>query len=183
MTRFTDGDNEITINPHKQEIQAVFMSGENLTLRIPSNYRVYSVKFDGAALVKVEDVDNILQWKNATTMNLLDNNDLAFDLMQRIEEMREIQYLEQLELSIPRTLYSNFEIQLFLYKLPTLKKVTLKATHLTDDEYVEFFDKQICLGGWSRISTYHKIIYEKLPEFKPTFKDIIEVLKAALFGA
>lgn len=158
------------------------MSGGNFTFGIPSNYRVYSLKFDRAARIIVEDVDNILQWKNATTLNLLDNNDLAFDLMQRIDEMRKLQYLEQLELSIPRTLYNDFNIQLFMFELPGLKKITLKATHLTDDEYVHFFGKQICLGGWSRMSTYHMIIYEKLPEFKLTFKDAYEVFKAVIFG-
>lgn len=162
VMRFTDGDNEITIYPHKQEVNAVFFSGENLTFGIPPNYHVYSLKFDNTAQIIAEDIDNILQWQDANSLYVSDNCDLAYELSQRIDEMQEMRYLEQLGLSIQRKSYSNFNIELILLNLPALEYVTLNATQLTDSEFDEFVEKQLLVVGWQQSIHAKYVYYEKM---------------------
>lgn len=174
ITRFTDGDNKITIYPYKKEVNAAFFSGENLTFGIPTNYRVYSLKFDNTARIIAEDIDNILKWQDATTLHISDNCDLAYDLSQRIDEMKEMRNLEQLGLSIQRKSYSYLNLELILLNLPALEYVTLNATQLTDAELVEFVERQLIIVGWQQSIHDKNVYYDKMPtEFSRPLSEYI----------
>lgn len=162
IMRFTDDRNEITIYPVTKRVEAHFYTGENRTFGIPSDYKSYTVNFDENTKIIPADVDYILQWHNATALFLLDNSNLAVDFMQRIDEMKELRNLEELELSVQRDSYGELFVDRFLFNLPALEYVTLTATQLTHEEFEQFVDKLPLTVGWIQSIHERKVSFEKV---------------------
>lgn len=160
--RFTDDRNEITIHPISKRVAAHFFTGGNRTFGIPSDYKTYTIHFDENTKLIPADVDYILQWRNATTLFLRDNSNLAIDLLHRIDEMKEMRDLEELELSVQSNSYVDLFVERFLFNLPALEYAKFTATQLTDKEFEEFMDGLPITVGWIRSIENKQVFYEKV---------------------
>lgn len=136
---FLDGHgNQITIYPAWKSALAIFNDGENLTLGLPQNYEAYHFLFGDGAYCTSDDLQYILQWQHAKSLAIHDNNDVAWRLLQRIDNTNEMVHLEQLFLSLNRETYKNIKFPVILERLPSLKLVQFFGDRLNRTEIQEF---------------------------------------------
>lgn len=155
MMRFNDFDgNRISIYPTLRFLYASLRFGPYLTRGMPNTYTDYYVRFGDNAIAITDDISYILQWTGARRLLLLDKHNLAFELSQRIEEMRIMSDLMELTLSIQRESYIMLHVATFMTKLPSLQKLNLSVEALKDEEIQEFMEIQKIPKCW-------KIVYDE----------------------
>lgn len=133
------GSNTITLFPQRRQAGATFSSEENATHGIPPNYAEYLLTFYKGSIVFTDDLDYILQWKEATRLEIYDevDNDVAFQFSQRVNDLSALVHLEKLVLNIHRDTYELLNLSAFLEKLSALIEARFYAKNLS---FVEVFD-------------------------------------------
>lgn len=133
------GSNTITLFPQRRRAGATFHSGANVTHGIPPNYSEYMLNFHTGSNVFTDNLDNILQWKEAKRLEIYDNmdNDVAFKLSQRVNDLSVFTKLRKLSLNIHRNTYQLLNLSAFLETLPVLKEAYFFA-QLSFVEVVEY---------------------------------------------
>lgn len=148
------GNNVVVLHPRRQSVGSTFYSGDSLTLGIPPNYTNYLLNFYVGSIISTADVDYILQWNKAVTLEVFDdiNSDIAFQLSNRIDYLSTLQSLETLSLNIHLDTYQEINLQLFLEKIPILKLATFFAKDILYSDLSEYTYSQLTLKGWECIS-------------------------------
>lgn len=155
MMRFNDFDgNRISIYPTLRLLYASLRFGQYLTRGMPNTYKDYYIRFRDNAIVTTDDISHILQWTGVRSLFLFDKSNLAFELSQRIEEMKEMSELVELTLSIQRESYIMLQVRTFMRQLPSLQKLNLSVEALKEEEIEEFMEIQ-------KISKRWKIVYDE----------------------
>lgn len=148
--RFIDvRGNKISILPKIKKAIGSFYSGGNNLLKMPTSYRQYDVRIDGSAMATQADINAILQWKSAEKILLIDQGDILFKLMLRVDELSNLHNLEELTLKIHQQSFESLYLHDFLYKLHGLKKIEFVAdSSMTEYELNEFVAQQN-VSNWS----------------------------------
>lgn len=134
--------NYITLEPKDLKVKAVFQDGFNLTIGLPNNFVYYSVAFSLNVFVTANDIDAILQWHNAKHLEIHDECDVAYDLLQRIDDMKMMRELEVLKLDMQRYSMDKMSLKPFVEKLPHLKRIDFKIRSAPQAEIAAFLKQQ-----------------------------------------
>lgn len=159
LLSFKDIDhNSIQLWPSIKSVQAHILHGFNPTAGLPESYEHYHITFGKDVYIGDADIDYILQWINAKTINIGGGNVIAYELSMRIDEMAALEYLENLELSVDSMTHGSLMVQPFLNILPALKMITFNVSELSDAEVETFLANQAGLKPSSHAD--HVIVYE-----------------------
>lgn len=134
--------NYITLEPTNQKVKAVFQDGYNLTVGLPNNFVYYSVAFSLSVFVTTNDIDAILQWHNAKELEIHDECDVAYDLLQRIDDMKMMQQLEVLKLDIQKYSMAKMSLRPFVESFPRLQRVDFKVRSASQADIEAFLSQQ-----------------------------------------
>lgn len=153
--------NAITISPKSRRVHAALALGENLTLGFPDNYREYHVTYYDNLYATEADIDYMLTWKNSIRIEMFDvNNTIPRMLLERINEMKDMQHLERLAFNINRNQF--LDVRPFLKELPTLQSISFYGASMSDEELEEFIYRQDItdLIEWDGYCIYgHREVY------------------------
>lgn len=84
-TTFRDSNGNIirtTLSP--STVQAVYSTGQALLERLPKTAGTYAVNVNCGAFVNSTNINAISTWKSATSIQIADNSNIAFSLLQNI---------------------------------------------------------------------------------------------------
>lgn len=102
---FGDAKNSIEIFPNivsnvfgARTVFARFKEGNNSLSGLPTNYEKYLILYEDTSEPTLENFDSILQWKDAKTLDICDqNNSVALGLLGLLERHDDLTKLTQLE--------------------------------------------------------------------------------------
>lgn len=119
--RFEDEyDNVVTVDTIGV-VKAKLKNGKNLTLGLPNDYEQYHISIFNTTLLSTHDYDYIIQWKNVVYLELLDNtNDIAYDLFERVAELKYWKKLLTFKVKLQVTSYQKLEVATFLKQIPSI---------------------------------------------------------------
>lgn len=127
LIRFNDVDyksNYIILQPKDQIVIAGFQRGANLTLGLPANFVDYAVDFKWTTMVTADDLNYILTWTNVKNLQIHDECNVAYNLLQRIDHMKAMVNLEQLSLDIHEYAMPQMTLKPFFENFPKLQQAT-----------------------------------------------------------
>lgn len=140
---FNDNNkNTVQLMPLFSGLEAHFTQGKGLITGLPITYERYYITFTDAVTVTEDDIDTILSWYKAKMIIARGGDDIAYELMLRIDDLSKLQALETLELSVQRLTHVKLQVTPFLEALPALKSIKFDVTALTVEEKNEFVDNQ-----------------------------------------
>lgn len=147
---FTDiRGNKISIIPKIKKAIGSFYTGGNNLLKMPTSYTKYEVRICGSATATPADINAILQWKSAEKILLIDQGEALFQLVLRVEELRNIHTLEVLTLGIHQHSYKSLYLHDFLYKMHGLKMIMFVADENMNEYEVNEFAVQQNVSNWT----------------------------------
>lgn len=137
---FLSGGNRISIYPGVQYASALiyFRDGENPLSGVPHNFYSYKLFYTHPAKPTTENIDNILQWKRATEITVHDDSDVSVSLLQRIDELKELEQLERLSLAIQASTYKRVNVTTLVSKMWTLDEVNFLSNAMSEAQIEEF---------------------------------------------
>lgn len=136
---FNDNNkNTVQLMPLFSGLEAHFFYGKSLTVGLPTTYERYYVTFTDAVTVTEDDIDTILSWYKAKMIIARGGDDIAYELMLRIDDLSKLRALETLELSVQRLTHVKLQVAPFLEALPELKTIKFDVSALTPEEKKEF---------------------------------------------
>lgn len=141
--------NVAAIFPPSKHLVAFYTAGSGLFHGLPSNYVNYFITADTKVDVTDGEIDYIVQWKDAVRLNIFDHRDVAYGLLQRIEQFKELKQLKSLVLKVQRSTYKELVVKQFLQQLESLVSASFKATTLKRKEFKEFVKSQEEVTDWS----------------------------------
>lgn len=179
--KFRDGKgSEITINPKEQSVHATYRSGRGWTYGLPMIFKEYIIDFIGQAVADGSDIYTILEWKNTSRLAIDDENDLTFNLFERLNEMKAKEQLKHLKLNVHHRTYTKLQVKKFLEELPVLESITLvtkrSVNGLNEEEFNEFVKNQEIPEKWEQKNFDDGVVYQLKPKKQPT-GGIIEAIK------
>lgn len=166
---FHDGQgNQIAIYPIWQSVVATFHAGANLTLGIPSNYQTYHLLFDGESSFTTTDLDYILEWKETRSISINSEDDIAVKLLQRIDELKQLEHLERFFVYIERHSFRNVKVVQFLDQLKSLQLAQFSCYSLSKEEIEEFVKSQQTPNEWV-VSINDKLVQFQKKKFRRAY--------------
>lgn len=160
-----EGNNTILIHPATQTkgvAEIDFRHGENPLSGVPTNYIHYTVEYMNSAKPTTENIDSILQWKNAYTLRCRDRGDVAVTLFKRIDELSDLTKLRTLELSMEGDKPEQINVATFLNNLTGLRKLCFTFKDKTEKQVKEFELKNKIPLNWRSLVQQKHICYNKL---------------------
>lgn len=161
---FTDEHtNTVSLYPRIQRLEATYFVGDGLYLGLPDSYVGYWIVSYGNVVVTDDELNYILQWKKTLQLDIRDRSNVAFELMQRAEQINEMKNLENFSASIQRKSYKELDVRGFLRKMETLKSASFICNLLPRNEFHEFVKKQEAFDDWKLTIpfTMKKVVYER----------------------
>lgn len=77
----------IQTNRHRMSLQAVYNSGRASLAMLPKDFDKYSVTLNSASSDINSDARAVLQWQSADSIQISDNSNLAFALLQHMDAL------------------------------------------------------------------------------------------------
>lgn len=144
------GSNVITLYPSRRIVSGWFHSGENLTLGMPSDFSEYRLGFHEGSVLYRDDLDYILQWRDATVLEIFDeiDNDVAYQLSWRVDDLARLFRLESITFTIHFDTYEKLQLAEFLKRLPALKEAIFYAKGISMADVEAFMATELSVGGW-----------------------------------
>lgn len=149
ILRFSDTvGNKVTLYPNIKYVIGFFECGQGLTQGMPDSYRNYYVRFRNNASTTAVDVEHILRWTRSKQLVLLDGGQLALQLSRRVKEMKAMEDLTELTISVGRESCQSLEVDTFLRHVPELRMLTLTVDALDSKEITAFLNSQRIPHCW-----------------------------------
>lgn len=120
----------------------------------------YYVRYEHPANGIIENIDAIVQWKEAEDLDLHDNGDMVVDLFQRIDEFANLTKLMKLTLVINGNTYDKINVATFINNLPSLVQILIRTERVTAAQIEEFKSKNEIPSGWNMSHPYY-VVYQK----------------------
>lgn len=114
-------------------------------------YKTYVITyaFNANEILVDEQVDQVLQWKNAEMIRFNGDDGVIFKaLQQRLDELTQLQKLSQLIFDYEVQLYTEIKVRDFIERLPVLNEISFKYRKDLNETEKKFFASQIP-SGWS----------------------------------
>lgn len=115
---------------------------------VPKDYAEYDITFKYPAKPSTENIDSILQWKNAREMIIRDQDDAVVSLYKRIDELSQLKKLSELDLDMNDDTHEQFKVATFMDNMIGLKKISFTANHMTEEQKKEFEFKNKIPWNW-----------------------------------
>lgn len=156
MIRFRDVDykrNIIILYPNEKKVRCNFQIGDQLTLGLPTDFEYYDIDFGWAGVACLDDIETILSWKNAKELKITDRCHIAYKLRQRIDELRQMKYLEVLHLRINAKNFENIELEAFFGNFTKLQRIEFDYCSVEERKFGEFeeMEKLWNIGEFERV--------------------------------
>lgn len=135
--------------------------GANLTLGIPDNYKNYLLFFDRNVTMTEADFNYMFEWKKAERLGISDENDMALQLMNRVDGMSKMKRLRSLTINFDQKSYKIIRVRPFLKKLPSLRHAFFEPKALSENEVNEFVQNQEIPWTWTTEVKKSIITYSK----------------------
>lgn len=160
------GISNVEFNPTERSVVAKFYSGHNLTLDLPNNYESYKLEFEQSAITTDADIEYISTWTNAKSLEIFDNIDVAFDLLERIDELKTLTKLESLKLHLHRYSLLQKDFSPFFNTFPKLKFIQFTFDEATSVKIVKRFVRGLKIPKKfkpveSNVQFYKSIAYKR----------------------
>lgn len=165
-------NNAVRLEPKARLVIADLECGEDLLLGLPHTYRIYIIRLSSNATATNEDLNYIVQWSNAEVLQISDasNSNIAYGLLQRLDEMEDMAQLKGIMLNVQRHSYKELDIKLFLDRLPALKSARFYKNHLNRQERIHFINHLTIPDNWNSRNRHGFIFIErKEPSHTDTF--------------
>lgn len=158
---FYDGNgSHIAIFPIWRSAVATFCAAEHSIDGMPDNYHIYNIRIDGDAKFTTDDLDSIFQWRNAQSLAIKSEGDVAVQLLRRIDDFKEMTHLERLFVYIERHSYRELNVTVLLEELPAMQLAQFPGDLLSYEEIDDFVKIQKVPDGWT------VEVVDKLIEFR-----------------
>lgn len=156
-----DNGNMIQLYPQTRQLLLSVAFGEIPLDGLPLDYDGYDIEFEGGQFTPAY-IDAFLQWKQIKFAQINDQNNAAYEILQRIEEFSELKELSKIVLNLQQDSYKKVILQPFLEKLPALEQAFfLFDKSMNQDEIDEFVDGQNIPDNWKAVKRDGLIKYQK----------------------
>lgn len=157
-----DNGNMIQLYPETRQLLLSVAFGAISLDGLPLDYDGYDIEFEGAQFTSAY-LDALLLWKNIKFAQINDQNNAAYEILQRIDEFSELKELSTIALNLQRDSYKKILVQPYLKKLPTLKQAFfLLEKSLNQEEIDEFINNQTIPADWKAVQRDRLIEYQKV---------------------
>lgn len=147
FTSITDnGPDTIRIFPESRRAVINFRNGEIPLSGVPTDYLEYYVTLPPP--LHVASIDSILQWKRVQRLSIRDVNGVALRLSRRIDELKQMTDLGELQLCIQGRTYSRIKVARFIDNLPSLQGIVLTGVHMTKEDMKRFIEMSDIPSNW-----------------------------------
>lgn len=140
--------NKIHIHQFGTKAEIKFREGPNPLGSIPTNFKAYSVRYESPAEPTDENIDAILQWKQAERLYIQDNGTTIFELFQRIDELGELTKLYELGVYINANTYDKVDVATLINVLPSLRTLSVHKQNMNVIQFEEFKTKNVIPSNW-----------------------------------
>lgn len=142
-------DNRISIYTRSRIASGKFKVGQGLTLGMPTNYRDYELRFDGESTVSTDDINYIFQWTTTRFLKVLDKQNAAVAMLQRIDEFSSsLKGLVSIGFNVHPHTYKKLRVRPLIDKFEELSIAHYMADTLNEDLIKEFIGYQELPGEW-----------------------------------
>lgn len=161
IVSFTDGAGiSGTFRPLSRELDMSINQPNTRFDELPKNLWGYTIRLSGDAVATVEDIETIFQWENVQILQIIDNNDVAIKLSQRIDQLPH--YINRLMLTVQQNSYKQLDVSKFC-SMPLINTLIFEAgCDLSDMEFDEFVSNQSIPSDFSTEHNGRSVIYKNL---------------------
>lgn len=149
------------MNPSRFAVFALLESGENLVNGLPHVYQDYYVHVRNAATITAANVDYMLTWNKSIVFQVYDNENVAYNLTQRIGELKAFQHLTKFSVSVQQKSYKELSLKTFFENLTTLMTLSIYTGALDENQMKEFVEMHPAPEGWKTQTIHKSIQYQK----------------------
>lgn len=140
-------ENYIKIETACLAIIAWYQTSDHSVLSLPDFYYKYSVNIPDQIFVLHDEINYMLQWKNARELKFFVSCDVVLRLQQP-SKLNEMTKLISLTLGLDESAYLIVQATNFLNHLPALKTLTMDGIILGSERINEFVKRQGTIKGW-----------------------------------
>lgn len=149
-----------SFRPLSREIDVNMNRRDTRFAELPQNLWGYTIRLGDDAVVTADDIDTIFQWNNVQIMQIVDNNDVACELSQRVAQLPH--YINRLTLTVQQRSYKLLDVSNFL-TMPLINTLVFEASaNMSDEEFNEFVAKQRISSDFSTTHNGRSVIYKNL---------------------
>lgn len=134
------------MSPQSRRIVIDFRDGGIALSGIPTDYLEYYVTLSSPLFD--ENIDSIVQWKQAQKLSIRDIDGVAVRLTQRIDEFKQLTDLWELQLYIQGHTYRRLKVATFIDNLPSLNGIVLTGVHMTKENMKTFREMNSIPSEW-----------------------------------
>lgn len=146
---FTDSSgNSINLFPRNKGVVVEIVSNGNVAINIPDDYHEYKYVYLHKAIFPDEHLEHILRCKNTTYLYILDFVDVAYKLLNRIDDLKALKRLNFFKVNINPANLSQITLSTFLEQLPSLRIARFIFHDLDDIE--PYLKTQTIPSEWER---------------------------------
>lgn len=140
---------------------ALFKGTDATLTGIPQSYKDYHIIFGLKVKLPTADIDTILRWRTATNIRIVDQNNVAYHLIERIDDMSNMNVLEQLSLNLNSDSYKKINVRDFVERLSKLGHIQFTGDSLSEEEIMDFVGRQDLPAGWKTEIFSTMVVYTK----------------------
>lgn len=157
-----EGENKITIFPGDYpRAEVYFRDRVNPLGGVPKNYINYYVSFVYPSTPNDENINSILQWRKARSLDIYDQENVVISLMHRIKEFSRLDQLSKLGLAMQDENYKQINVATFIENLRSLEEISFHGHHMSERQMREFEAKNRVPPHWRGFLMKNYIYYKK----------------------
>lgn len=130
--------------------------GANFTKYIPAHYTNYVLYLHTTTPLAVSDYDTILSWSKMTSLEVVDDHNFPYALLQRVDELKLLP-LTHLMLTLHVLSYEELRVKAFLEKLSKLQVLEFDTKYVYE-EHVDLFLQLQEVPSYFKVKRYAKFI-------------------------
>lgn len=165
--RFEDENNNIAYLNQPNHVELYAKKGNGLLHGLPDSYIDYKLYILNGASLSSDDYEDMFRWKNVTYLEIIDVANIAFDLSQRVSEMKFWNKLSVLKLTVHLHSHTELKVMPFFLHLP-VKLVEFDATELPLQQGLEFISQEFAKEVYATFS-YNVVQFKKKIPHKPCY--------------
>lgn len=156
--------NEIEISPNPVHNSAIvnFVNGINPLSGLPTHYTQYIIQFREKSILTAENIESILQWKQARSLFICaDTDNVAGTMITRIDDFGKLDKLTVLTLSMEYDSRAKLKVGTFIKHLPSLRFVTFIGNQMSKKQMEDFQANNEVPANWHNWIAGNYINYER----------------------
>lgn len=130
---------------------ASISGGRNIIAGIPPNLKKYQVHVRHQLAITDKDIDHILTWSRAASIDFSADNEIIFRLANETSRLSQLAQLWQLAFWIDQSSVSSLKLNNFFVHLPALSRILIHIEGLAEDQITKFIRDQGKLHEWTVI--------------------------------